>query len=692
MSNQLIYYNKYLKYRNKYIILKNNLNIQRGGSKKLTFFIYSVFDGDKNFIELMKNTLINKGWKESYEFPVDFMFLYFSYKIEPPILDTNKSKLVNLIKGSTYENIINNELFLKKYRNEYFMWTYEFIDKNNIIHINDAYTLWPVYGKYLEPPSYPRKIVTSKDEIKNHIDLYPEYKKWMIRKVLTEPCLKNGYVFHLNFIFLITLPFKLYIYKKKSYVKSKIFDPEDFKKNPGSYKTYSMELDPNEYQQFFPEFIPDGWTQKQTDEMNELIENTLYVIFKNKIDIKPDNNSKNAYYIFNAFIRLHERLPPFIYYILNLFLPHLHKDIIPGLISILIDKKDHSDFKKIDIKKNLGKSFGKSDNFKYSRLYPLNRSIPDLKITKTFYIKISEVDFEEELYSYLTKENYNMEDNLPVDFIFLSGNATYYRNRFDTMGSNWINLLYGNSKTQITNKYILKKKYENSNFIINTSYVGKNKKIQNIDENTIKILKPLNEYGSKGIAIIKTKNEINLWINKNENNKYREWIIEDYLLNPDLINGYKFHLKVLILVKVLKNKQIEVYISEYKFITKANEKYKNNDWDNMNIHNTSYQSKEYSIFPKELPDNWNLEDVKEINNNIEQIIKKILKDQNDFQPEWNAQNGFEIFGANFIFSNKKIYLLEINSKISLKGFNIIIPSIIDITLHSKENQYLKKII
>jgi len=39
MSNQLIYYNKYLKYRNKYIILKNNLNIQRGGSKKLTFFI-----------------------------------------------------------------------------------------------------------------------------------------------------------------------------------------------------------------------------------------------------------------------------------------------------------------------------------------------------------------------------------------------------------------------------------------------------------------------------------------------------------------------------------------------------------------------------------------------------------------------------------------------------------------------------
>jgi hypothetical protein len=260
------------------------------------------------------------------------------------------------------------------------------------------------------------------------------------------------------------------------------------------------------------------------------------------------------------------------------------------------------------------------------------------------------------------------------------------------MGSNWINLLYGNSKTQITNKYILKKKYENSNFIINTSYIGKNKKIQNIDENTIKILKPLNEYGSKGIAIIKTKNEINLWINKNENNKYREWIIEDYLLNPDLIDGYKFHLKVLILVKVLKNKQIEVYISEYKFITKANEKYKNNDWDNMNSHNTSYQSKEYSIFPKELPDNWNLEDVKEVNNNIEQIIKKILKDQNDFQPEWNAQNGFEIFGANFIFSNKKIYLLEINSKISLKGFNIIIPSIIDVTLHSKENQYLKKII
>jgi hypothetical protein len=93
-----------------------NEYIQEGGSYQPTFFLYSVYDRHKDFLNDIKSLLIKKGWKESIIFPVDFMFLYFSYKIEPPILDTNQSKLVNLIKGNTFNNILDNELFIRKYK------------------------------------------------------------------------------------------------------------------------------------------------------------------------------------------------------------------------------------------------------------------------------------------------------------------------------------------------------------------------------------------------------------------------------------------------------------------------------------------------------------------------------------------------------------------------------------------------
>ena len=120
------YKNKYLKYKNKYLNLKHPL--QKGGVYQPTFFIYSTYDRHKDFLEYIKSLLIKKGWKESTVFPVDFMFLYFSYKIEPPILDTNQSKLVNLIKGSTFENLMNNQSFIENYKYENFVYPYKLID------------------------------------------------------------------------------------------------------------------------------------------------------------------------------------------------------------------------------------------------------------------------------------------------------------------------------------------------------------------------------------------------------------------------------------------------------------------------------------------------------------------------------------------------------------------------------------
>jgi len=687
------YKNKYLKYRLKYFELKQKQSIQKGGSYQPTFFIYSVYDRHKDFINYMKLLLIERGWKESTVFPVDFIFLYFSYKIEPPILDTNQSKLVNLIKGKTFNNILDNELFIKKFKYEYFMYPYKIIDVNDITTIDKKYALFPIYNKYINR-NYVKKIVSSKEDIQEYIKLYPEMNKWMLRDILTEPVLKNGYVFTLNFIFIIKLnPFKVYAIKNKQYIKSKlIYDPKAINVNPYIFDTFKDEFDENEDQLFFPDYLPDGWTEEETNEMNEMIENSIQILFSNKIDIEPDNNSKNGYFIFNSFIRLYERSPPIIYYVLNTFSPHLHKHIVPALVSILIDNKDHPDFKQIKLGKKL--KYSNINNFEYERYYSLRRNILtalNKSITeKTYYINMAEKTFESDVSNYLIEQGYIKSSTFPVDFILLSGDSLYYRNRFDSRGSNWISLLYGNSKTEITNKILLHKEYEDSEFMINSTYLVQSQTIPDIDENKIKILKPLNGFAGSGITIVQTKEEIKSWITQNE--KFKEWLLEDYIMDPDLKNGYKFHFRILIIVIVEQNKPIEVFISEYKFYTVAKEKYKKGDWQNKKIHDTHYTPGKIMTFPDTYPDNWTVEDSNKAILDMNNIFTKIFKNRNDFKPEWNAKNGFEIFGADIMFSNKKPYLLEINAKTGLKDTNLIIPGLLQTILENKENKYMTKLI
>lgn len=158
-------------------------------------------------------------------------------------------------------------------------------------------------------------------------------------------------------------------------------------------------------------------------------------------------------------------------------------------------------------------------------------------------------------------------------------------------------------------------------------------------------------------------------------------------------DGYKFHFRVLILVKVFQNKSFEVYISNQKFYITAKEKYRKTDWLNKDIHDTHFnQTIDYLIFPKDLPDSWTKEDALLVTNNMNNIIIEIFKKQTEFQPDRNSLNSFEIFGADFIFSNKHAYLLEINDKIGYKTAGPIIPGIIDTVLLNKDNEYFTKLI
>lgn len=332
-----------------------------------------------------------------------------------------------------------------------------------------------------------------------------------------------------------------------------------------------------------------------------------------------------------------------------------------------------------------GGSKRKKNKFSYRRQLISNN--------KTFFVKTDYDEFDTEMINQLIEKGYKKSTNYPVDFIFLQGESSYYRNRFNSNRSNWISLLHGNSKAEISNKILLHKRFENSDFIINAHYINSDNKVEEINVgDKIKILKPLNGFAGSGITIVKTKEEVIEWLNNETNKKYKEWVLEDYIVNPDLKDGYKFHFRVIILIKVVKDKKPEVFISHQKYYVKALEKYKKSNWLNKNIHDTHYKPGKIITFPEELPDNWNAYDAKKSINDMHGIIKMIFNNQNDFQSEWNAINGFELFGADFIFENKKPYLLEINAKMSLKGRISIIPGIIETVLENKENKYFTRLI
>ena len=337
--------------------------------------------------------------------------------------------------------------------------------------------------------------------------------------------------------------------------------------------------------------------------------------------------------------------------------------------------------------------------YKYIEKYKLLNNCKQSggKRENTFYIDINnhteiygensiDLIFTKELKNELIKRNYTESSNFPVDFIFLAGEPSYYRNRFDTKKSKWINLVYGKSAINITNKILLHQKYKDMDFMIHGDYINEDTLLDIISKlkgKFIKILKPLGSYSGKGNIIVQNKKEIEDWINNNI--QYKEWLLEDYIVKPDLKNGYKFHFRIPVLVKVF-NKKLSVYISNKYYFRKAVKKYKKNEWLNKDIHDTHFTGDD-TTFPDEYPDNWNKIDAENCINKIKNIIKIIFSNNFNFRPGWDAQNGFDIYGADILFEKKQPYLLEINDRAGLIVNTI--PGMISIVLDNKEVGFTK---
>ncbi len=175
-----------------------------------------------------------------------------------------------------------------------------------------------------------------------------------------------------------------------------------------------------------------------------------------------------------------------------------------------------------------------------------------------------------------------------------------------------------------------------------------------LDENKLYIIKPSHNYGGIGIKL-NYKNDINITTQS---------VIQEYIKNPQLLNGCKFDMRV---NYILYNNEIYMYNSIMLRI--SDKKFDINNLDN-NIHVTNLHGRETTQFNQMLLENTPRLDIKSINNKIIDFSKQYIKplinkyvfeSSKDIIEQQNltcyAQFGIDIL----ITDDMKLYLLEINN-------------------------------
>lgn len=149
-----------------------------------------------------------------------------------------------------------------------------------------------------------------------------------------------------------------------------------------------------------------------------------------------------------------------------------------------------------------------------------------------------------------------------------------------------------NSKSIITNKGQLYKTF--SSFMEAGKYIPKTFDLQTFDNSNLQkpyIVKDATSFGQKGVHIVTSLEDINKYKHKL---KHTLGIISEYITNPLLWGGKKFHFRIYVGIYVNKNGTRKVKIfnnSNYAFkVFIAKKTYKPNHFDDIDMHITGMSS------------------------------------------------------------------------------------------------------
>jgi hypothetical protein len=233
---------------------------------------------------------------------------------------------------------------------------------------------------------------------------------------------------------------------------------------------------------------------------------------------------------------------------------------------------------------------------------------------------------------------------------------------------NTINRLKGASKDLLTDKYKLIEWFMKIKFhgnlpaIVLPSFHQKDVEAFLKRGTKHKFLKPSDGFAGAGIHVIDSVEEVKQAMEAKESSKkpFSGWVLQDALEDIATFQGYKFHLRVTIVV-VVQDRRVCVFIGNFHSYGISPDLYNITQLKNKRIYNT-HNTKQH-FFPMDAPDRWTSDDCKKAMHQINQDFKFIFKQKHTFFPDWNIKNGYELLGADVIFDTKhRSYILEINSR------------------------------
>ena len=179
------------------------------------------------------------------------------------------------------------------------------------------------------------------------------------------------------------------------------------------------------------------------------------------------------------------------------------------------------------------------------------------------------------------------------------------------------------------------------------------------------IVRPVGKGAFSGKDIIRVYDNTTLQKAKSLlHKKYDNIIISEYITNPLLYTGHKFHLRTYFLISIINGKYKTYFYDIYELFTALNP-YTNNDYTDSNVHDTHFKSTPRDILcPYDLDSTQQNIFAKHIYPNMKTCISYISKlMETHTKPYPQAENAFEIFGCDFLVKdNYDVVLMEINDK------------------------------